>query len=480
SDHSVIISKIKELQENNDTLSFRAILKKAFSKEFKEDLSVDYPVQGYTKKSGIKVKAHERGISKEIANAEKIDIEAQLFKGFRYNPHLEYEAEFDKITKNIELGDKFFDFNKEEKEHIILHELGHKWFQEQGLVRETFNIIDKGLFGNSKKGFLFGGINLEESIAEGFSLFKEEPDTLKNKHPKVFEFYSSKKDLIPENLEFIHDSNSLLMLYACVQKQVNIHVDFVNSHLDMLPTYDVTGLGSLKGSQLEAVLALEEEINQVSQRAARPLELPGWQNYPMTPVASSFVKGAGAYKGKLLIEYHFDPGKIWGYDVKGQGSEFFEEMMLSGSKGGWVWDKILGKPSQFGMAKGKFFAYKGANGEQKFATTPGAQFVHHYGRPAEFKYNPVGYLNDSEEWYNVRAEEGKIWKESLVDPSQSRNPIEPSKLMAMLRNTQFNELQEMLRRRRAIEGVRPLIEKEIRRGTLEEITELLKPHLTQK
>ncbi len=289
-----------------------------------------------------------------------------------------------------------------------------------------------------------------------------------------------KEDLVSDNFEFIHDTNSLLMMYACVQKQVQNHVDFVTTHFDMLPTHDVTGLGALKGSQLESILALEEEIKSISQMAARPLEPPDWQNYPMTPVASSFIKGAGAYKGKLLIEYHHDPGKIWGYDVRGQGTQFFEEMMLSGSKGGWVWDKILGKPSQFGMAKGKFFSWKGANGEQKFATTPGAQFVHHFGRPSEFMYNPVGYLNDNEEWYNARAQAGKIWKESLVDPSQSRNPIEQSKLRAMQRSTQFTELQELLKRQRAIEEVRPLFEKEQRRGTLEEITKLLKPHLTKK
>ena len=269
------------------------------------------------------------------------------------------------------------------------------------------------------------------------------------------------------------------MMYACVQKQVQIHTDFVTTHYDMI--HDVTGLGGLEGSQLEAVLALEEQIKQASQRvSAQPLQGPGWQNYPMTPVASSFIKGAGAYKGKLLLEYHFDPGRIWGYDVLGQGTEFFEELMLSGSKGGWVWDKILGKPSQFGMAKGKFFAYKDANGVQKFATTPGAEFVHHFGRPAEFTYNPVGYLNNSEEWYNVRAEQGKIWKESLVDPAQSRNPIEQSKLRAMQRNEAFTELQEMLRRKEAIESLGPLFETEKRRGTLEEISELLKPHLTKK
>lgn len=265
------------------------------------------------------------------------------------------------------------------------------------------------------------------------------------------------------------------MLYDCVQTQIQIHRDFVNTHLDMI--HDITGLGSLEGRGLEAVLALEEEIKQASQRVTPTLQGPGWKNYPMTPVASSFLKGAGAYKGKLLVEYHHDPGNIWGYDVQGQGTEFFEELMLSGSKGGWIWDNILGKPSQFGMAKGKFFSFKDANGEQKFFTTPGAEFVHHFGRPAKFTYNPVGYLNDSEEWYNMRAKTGKEWKESLVDPSQSRNPIEASKLLAMQRNTAFIELQEMLKRRRAIEEVKPMIEKEQRRGTLSEISKLLKPHL---
>lgn len=157
-----------------------------------------------------------------------------------------------------------------------------------------------------------------------------------------------------------------------------------------------------------------EQLKQAIAKAGKQASIQpskGFNNFPMTPVQSSFVKGAGVYKNHLLVQYHHTP-EIWGYPLTNKkAGQFFQELMASGSKGGWVWDELLGKPSQYGMAKGKFFAYE-KDGKSHFYTTPGAQFVHLQGRPAMFSYNPVGYLGGGQKAYEAQAKE---WKEKKVE-----------------------------------------------------------------
>ncbi len=151
--------------------------------------------------------------------------------------------------------------------------------------------------------------------------------------------------------------------------------------------------------------------------------ISGLTDRQMTPVQSSFVKGVGAYKGHLLIEYHHDPN-IWGYAIGGEkAGNWFNEILMSGSKGGWVWDKLLGKPSIYGMAKGKFFAVPQDDGTTNFFTTKGAQFVHLEGRPAKFTYNPVGYQG-GEQFYDQQSKVWQEYKEKIVSPPKSRELAE--------------------------------------------------------
>lgn len=262
-------------------------------------------------------------------------------------------------------------------------------------------------------------------------------------------------------------------MYNCLKKQIKIHVDFANDFLETHQDFktDISGLSNLSDKELSEVLALEAQIKQ----AGTPItpQLPDWQNHPMTPVASSFIKGAGSYKGKLLLEFHHDPGEIWGFDVNSQGHEFFNELMMAGSKGGWVWDKILGKPSEYGMAKGKFYAYPDANGKMIFHTSPGAEFVHHYGRPTKFSYNPVGYKG-SETQYNVQSAEWKQWKESIVSPSESREPAEMGLIEQKQRKENIEGIREGLARLQVVQEVKPLLEDKIRLRTFKELQESFK------
>lgn len=258
-------------------------------------------------------------------------------------------------------------------------------------------------------------------------------------------------------------------MFNFVKKEVQTHVDFVNDFLTTHQDFstDISGLSKFTDAQLAEVLALEEQINKIGTPTA--IEAPKWTNIPMTPVDSSFVKGVGAYKGKLLLQFHHHPD-IWGFDVQGQGEAFFKDIMLAGSKGGWVWDKILGKPSEFGMAKGKFFAYPDENGVMHFYTTPGAQFVHKYGRPSKFSYNPVGYLTDEGD-YNAKAQFGKQWKESVVRPSESRQPAEMGLIEGKQRAGKIEGIRTAFERLGAIEEIRPMLEEKVRLKTFEELQE---------
>jgi len=170
---------------------------------------------------------------------------------------------------------------------------------------------------------------------------------------------------------------------------------------------------------------LKSEIGAISETPTQNPLQRGVQEYPMRPVLSSFIKGAGAHNGKLLLEFHHSPGKIWSYDVEGQGAKFFQDLLNSGSKGGWVWNKILGKPSVFGMQKGKLYSYN-QGGNQQYFTSKGAQFVHLYGRPTLLSSNPVGYTMPQEQYENL-SEQWKKFKE-VVEPPTSRQAIRIGKL----------------------------------------------------
>jgi len=173
---------------------------------------------------------------------------------------------------------------------------------------------------------------------------------------------------------------------------------------------------------------LKSEIGAISETPTQNPLQKGVQEYPMRPVLSSFIKGAGAHNGKLLLEFHHSPGKIWSYDVEGQGAKFFQDLLNSGSKGGWVWDKILGKPSVFGMQKGKIYSYN-QGGNQQYFTSKGAQFVHLYGRPTLLSSNPVGYTMPQEQ-YESLSEQWKKFKEEVVEPPTSRQAIRIGKSKA--------------------------------------------------
>jgi hypothetical protein len=464
-------------------------------------LTEDYPVVAHTKKDGTKVKKHTRGelrIKIEIKNKreqnivdgindtiQKIPIDLRpnkikLYHKLSDSPMIDdpetdkYAGKYDIWFKNVLLSSSKL-FDKDSAIWTLGHEIGHHIWND--FITKDAKLKDKfkAYYEREKNNTKFRNDNVSEFFGDVFSDYL---GNIKNTFnlsdlKQYLNELDSTKDLI--EYPFILEEHAVIDMYNCVKKQVQIHVDFANDFLETHTDFreDVSGLSKLTDAQLAEVLALEEQIQNVSSQPQSP-QIPDWRNHAMTPVASSFVRGAGSYKGKLLLEFHHDPGQIWGFDVNSQGHEFFNELMMAGSKGGWVWDKILGKPSEFGMAKGQFFAYPDDNGVMKFHTSPGAEFVHKFGRPTKFTYNPVGYRQGGEEQYKATALEGKAWKESVVRPSKSREPAEMGLIEGQQRLSNIQEIRAGLQRLKAFEEVKPLIEKKVRLRTFNELQQLFK------
>lgn len=114
-------------------------------------------------------------------------------------------------------------------------------------------------------------------------------------------------------------------------------------------------------------------------------------NMPMTPVMSSWVRQIGAYKGHLMVQYHDTP-EIFGYSYPQEGDEAYQkymELAESGSKGGWIWDNILMRPSEYGLESGSMFMGEDDEGIHPMFTR-GTKVKHRTppGRPARFTYTP--------------------------------------------------------------------------------------------
>lgn len=78
------------------------------------------------------------------------------------------------------------------------------------------------------------------------------------------------------------------------------------------------------------------------------------ENRPMTPVMSAWVDSVGVYKGHLAVKTKIGP-KIAMYPFGDNAMQKYYEMTGSGSKGEWLWDNVLKRPSIYGMESGELF-----------------------------------------------------------------------------------------------------------------------------
>ena len=129
---------------------------------------------------------------------------------------------------------------------------------------------------------------------------------------------------------------------------------------------------------------------------------------PMTPVASSYVRGVGISDSKLIVQFHKSSGSpgsgsTYAYDFGNPESaeKDYRDMLTSTSKGGFVWDRLRGM--KIGPAWGTGNPTPGG-------TSASIVPYEKMGR------TPVGLEGGYKE-YQAKAEELRDWKMTKALPS---------------------------------------------------------------
>jgi len=129
---------------------------------------------------------------------------------------------------------------------------------------------------------------------------------------------------------------------------------------------------------------------------------------PMVPVASSIVKGVGLKDDKLIVQFHktgkqMGSGSTYGYKFKDSDTarESYDDMVMSTSKGGFVWDRLRG--STIGPAWGTGNPTRGG-------TSSSIVPYDKMGR------SPISAMSGFKD-YQKEAEELREWKMTQALPS---------------------------------------------------------------
>lgn len=184
------------------------------------------------------VEAKQKTDSKADKKRSLKDLEKQIKQGdysyrglpVKYNPALKGEAR--NHTSYIDVGDKFFKLDRGQQVAVLNHEVAHNNnLFENGRFIE---VMDSGIFGKTvtdKDGRvlwegIFGDVGpnaVEETYAEALRVFDDNPEWLKEKHPKVYEYISnmygeknkedtkySLKDEIAKNINHVADITRII------------------------------------------------------------------------------------------------------------------------------------------------------------------------------------------------------------------------------------------------------------------------------
>ena len=170
-----IVDRINEFYSDNlEEYDLREILAKVFSEkhdfeDLPDVLTVDYPVEGYTKKDGTKVKAHTRGESSLLSNFNQTNLRQLKFvakkSGVQGYSKLKKEElitkileHSKKILKTGEFGNKdSWEYNPKKEESF--EDWDESYLEEEGSYdipsRFKDSIIHKGLEFYLYRGFPF-------------------------------------------------------------------------------------------------------------------------------------------------------------------------------------------------------------------------------------------------------------------------------------------------------------------------------------
>lgn len=145
-----------------------------------------------------------RRIARVLAQSEHSDVltmsleefQEQGLPGFRYDPHIENEANAND-PKDITLGYKFFDLDPQGREHVIAHEKAHylvdTFLADSSKWGDLFGLVDAGGFGpKDEDGYLTQGVNGQftplENLTEAVTVFQEDSEWLQGNYPLAYDF----------------------------------------------------------------------------------------------------------------------------------------------------------------------------------------------------------------------------------------------------------------------------------------------------
>ncbi len=186
-------------------------------------------------------------LSNTVINPSKIPIKRTSNINninLKYNLSLNIEARV--IGKTIELGNKFNELTPQIKRFVLIHELAHLWTENDINLANAVISNPENAFGEVKTNRsgtyfngIFGGINPEENFADAVVEYINNPNELKLKHNKAFEFINN---IIPNNYK--EQLNKLLSDFQ-IKQEDNITIisgDINDTNiLDSLKTFSKEG-----------------------------------------------------------------------------------------------------------------------------------------------------------------------------------------------------------------------------------------------
>jgi len=362
---------------------YKKLCKECYIKRVKHyikvyDLQEDYPVEGYTKKDGTKVKTHTRGeqilSDKEINDLYTI-IDTEDYKLFMNYSH--------KWTSGIDLSGRSMaiylaNSNEKLKKYLQFEHFGRKIPKDVLLYRV-------GDIENSEYEWSSFWTSLESAKAYqkrfGANIIYKYKTNIKNVIPSLSgagEVYA--KNIIPIDFTqdiyikrpiFIFDSIEKAFEQACdMFDSVNLTEDEAIRRVESHIPGGQTRIQKLweqqkafeRAKRLGRAMGVETLVSPV-QSVTMPFSITNTETgktikgevveniekntRQLQPVSSSNVRASGQFGSELLIQFH--PSKLqpmrtyrFMFETPERAKEANESLLGSGSPGRWVWQNLRG------------------------------------------------------------------------------------------------------------------------------------------
>jgi hypothetical protein len=316
-----IVEKIKKNYGDTKKYDLREVLDSVFNGDFTED----YPVSGYTKKDGTKVKKHTRG---EILEIKPKKLNIRMFKEdpeFYRKLQPEVAGRASQTSKTVEIWGKSKDPKLWSK--LISHETLHHILDEYIDPEYHHEIMNK----------------LKMNIYDFVEDFEQGDMALD--FGEVLEIYAKKFDNLTEDAGRVGRPRTRGLKTGTagakvsgakrtkigqqLLKQFGAEAFKVGAPQTLTVPFSVINTETGISIQGNVVQNLEKNIIE------------------LTPVSSSNVKAAGQFKNELLVQFHpsgLDPQRTYRYAFgrPEEAREAYQALTSSPSPGRWIWKNMRG------------------------------------------------------------------------------------------------------------------------------------------